>query len=43
MTGFYESRNLKKREYNNMLSFYDYDRPFTNEIRRSEYKLNNKK
>jgi HJR/Mrr/RecB family endonuclease len=37
MTNFYSSKNSKKQEYNNMVEFYDHDRPLTNSIRRREY------
>lgn len=39
MSGFYKSKNSKKEEYNNMVSYYDHDRPLTNSIRREKYQF----
>jgi hypothetical protein len=39
MANFYNSKNIKKQQYNNMVEFYEHDRPLTNSIRRREYEF----
>jgi hypothetical protein len=42
MTRFLKTKSESRRKYDNMVDFYHYDRPLTNRIRRSQYKLDNK-
>ena len=37
MEMFYNSRHQKDHEYDNMIDYYEHDRPLTNSIRRRQY------